>query len=147
MGNVEIITKLSTTTPLVRVDPGQLEQVVMNLAINAADAMPEGGQLRIETCVGALADDVLRRDPDLAGGDYAVIRVADTGHGMDAATAAKVFEPFFTTKEAGRGTGLGLSTAYGIVKQFAGHIEVTSAPGAGAVFTVYLPVATDAVSS
>jgi signal transduction histidine kinase len=141
VGNVEIITDLSPDAPLVRVDPGQLEQVVMNLAINAADAMPDGGQLRIETAVETLGEEVLKSDPDLVAGDYAMIRVADTGHGMDEETAGQVFEPFFTTKDPGRGTGLGLSTAYGIVKQFGGHIEVASARGVGTVFTVYLPTA------
>jgi PAS domain S-box-containing protein len=144
IGNVEIITGLSTETPLVRVDPGQLEQVVMNLAINASDAMPDGGRLHIETAGVALGEDYHRRDPEVISGNYAMIRVADTGHGMDAGTMAQIFEPFFTTKEPGRGTGLGLSTVYGIVKQFGGHVDVTSEPGAGSVFTVYLPTIPDA---
>lgn len=139
VGNVEIITELSSDTPLVNVDPGQLEQVVMNLAINAADAMPEGGHLRIETAVTTLGAPSSAHDRDLAAGEYATIRVTDTGHGMDEQTAAQIFEPFFTTKEAGRGTGLGLSTVYGIVKQFGGSVEVVSEPGVGTVFTVYLP--------
>jgi two-component system cell cycle sensor histidine kinase/response regulator CckA len=142
VGNVDIVTRLAVDTPLIRVDPGQLEQVLMNLAINAADAMPDGGSLRIETACSTLGEEVRRADPELVAGDYAVIRVSDTGHGMDTETVAKIFEPFFTTKEPGRGTGLGLSTAYGIVKQFGGHIDVDSHPNAGTVFTVYLPTAT-----
>jgi two-component system cell cycle sensor histidine kinase/response regulator CckA len=144
VGNVHIVTKLSIDTPLIRVDPGQLEQVVMNLAINAADAMPEGGRLRIETANAVLGDDFnRRRDPDFVAGDYAMIRVSDTGHGMNADVLEKIFEPFFTTKEAGRGTGLGLSMVYGIVKQFGGQVDVTSDPGTGSVFTVYLPTITE----
>ncbi len=140
VGNVDIITTdLSPDTPLIRVDPGQLEQVVMNLAINAADAMPDGGRLIIDTASEELSDEALKSEPELEAGMYAMIRVRDTGHGMDAATVAQIFEPFFTTKEPGRGTGLGLSTVYGIVKQSGGHVVVESAPGAGAVFTVYLP--------
>ncbi|MEO6877986.1 MAG: ATP-binding protein, partial [Gemmatimonadaceae bacterium] len=139
VGNVEIITDLSPNTPFVNADPGQLEQVVMNLAINAADAMPQGGQLHIATASTTLGEPSSAHDPDLVAGEYATIRVTDTGHGMDEATAAQIFEPFFTTKEAGRGTGLGLSTVYGIVKQFGGSVEVVSEPGAGTVFTVYLP--------
>lgn len=139
VGNVTIKTMLSPETPLIRVDPGQLEQVVMNLAINAADAMPEGGTLTIETSSAALGDDVREQDPDVAPGSYALVQVRDTGHGMDAETAAQIFEPFFTTKEPGRGTGLGLSTVYGIVKQSSGHIALHTEVGAGTVFSVYLP--------
>jgi signal transduction histidine kinase len=139
VGNVDIVTTLSTDTPVIRVDPGQLEQVVMNLAINAADAMPEGGRLRIETSGSALGEGFNRLDPDFVPGDYAMIRVSDTGHGMSPDVIEKIFEPFFTTKEEGRGTGLGLSTVYGIVKQFGGQVDVESDPGSGSVFTVYLP--------
>src|SRR4051812_19432821 len=138
-GSIDVAAHLSPNTPLIRVDPSQLEQVVMNLAINAADAMPDGGRLWIETSGVQLRDDMLRQDPDLLPGSYAVIRVRDTGHGMDAETISQIFEPFFTTKEPGRGTGLGLSTVYGIVKQSSGTVAVDSAPGAGSVFTVYLP--------
>jgi PAS domain S-box-containing protein len=137
--NIVVETSLSPDTPLIRVDPGQLEQVVMNLAINAADAMPEGGRLTIDTSGVRLRDDQNRPDADLTPGSYAVIRVRDTGHGMDGATVAQIFEPFFTTKEPGRGTGLGLSTVYGIVKQSSGTVSVESTPGAGSLFTVYLP--------
>jgi PAS domain S-box-containing protein len=137
--SVALVADLSPDTPLIRVDPGQLEQVAMNLAINAADAMPEGGALTIATSSRIMPDELLRRHADLRPGLYAIVEVRDTGHGMDAETLAQIFEPFFTTKEPGRGTGLGLSTVYGIVKQSDGHIEVTSAPGAGTVFTVYFP--------
>jgi signal transduction histidine kinase len=139
VGSIDITTDLSVETPLIRVDPGQLEQVVMNLAINAADAMPEGGSLTIETACDFLDEQTLKSDPLLVPGPYAMIRVRDTGHGMDAETVAQIFEPFFTTKEPGRGTGLGLSTVYGIVKQSGGHVAVDSAPGTGTVFSVYLP--------
>jgi PAS domain S-box-containing protein len=137
--NIVVETSLSPDTPLIRVDPGQLEQVVMNLAINAADAMPDGGRLTIDTSGTRLHEDQARLDADLPPGNYAVIRVRDTGHGMDASTVAQIFEPFFTTKEPGRGTGLGLSTVYGIVKQSSGTVGVESTPGEGSLFTVYLP--------
>jgi signal transduction histidine kinase len=138
-GNITVVADLSPDTPLIRVDPGQLEQVAMNLAINAADAMPDGGTLTLTTSSRTMPDDILRRNPDLRPGTYAVIELRDTGHGMDADTLAQIFEPFFTTKEPGRGTGLGLSTVYGIVMQSEGHVEVESALDQGTVFTVYLP--------
>jgi signal transduction histidine kinase len=137
-GNVRIDTSLSADTPLIRVDPGQLEQVVMNLAINASDAMPEGGRLAIETAGEELSNGN-RPDRELSPGLYARIRVSDTGHGMDSETQAQIFEPFFTTKEPGRGTGLGLSTVFGIIKQSNGTVVVDSTPGSGSLFTVYLP--------
>jgi PAS domain S-box-containing protein len=137
-GNVQLVTSLSADTPLIRVDPGQLEQVVMNLAINASDAMPEGGRLSIET-TGEELSNGNRPDRELVPGLYARIRVSDTGHGMDSEIQAQIFEPFFTTKEPGRGTGLGLSTVYGIVKQSNGTVVVDSTPGSGSLFTVYLP--------
>jgi two-component system cell cycle sensor histidine kinase/response regulator CckA len=139
VGEVEIATRLSPDTPLIRVDPGQLEQVVMNLTINAADAMPNGGRLGIDTKHEVLPDGDRERLPDLNPGSYAMIRVTDTGHGMSPETISQIFEPFFTTKEPGRGTGLGLSTAYGIVKQSGGDIAVESTVGAGTAFTVYFP--------
>ena len=147
VGSVELITRLSPATPLVRVDPGQLEQVVMNLAINGADAMPDGGTLTIETGTAWLNDDVARANPEISPGQYAMVRVRDTGVGMDAETQSRIFEPFFTTKEPGRGTGLGLSTVYGIVKQSGGHIEVETAPDAGSTFTVYLPAVGEAANA
>ncbi|OGK89213.1 MAG: hypothetical protein A2X52_09215 [Candidatus Rokubacteria bacterium GWC2_70_16] len=124
---------------LVKADPHQLEQVVMNLAINARDAMPHGGRLRVETANAELDEAFARQRPGATAGPHVQLAVSDTGGGMDEAIRARVFEPFFTTKEPGKGTGLGLSTVYGIVKQHDGYIEIESAPGRGATFRVYLP--------
>ena len=128
----------------VRADQGQLSQVIMNLGVNARDAMPRGGQLYIETLNREItaADAKLHRG--LREGSYVVLQVRDTGTGMDERTAARIFEPFFTTKPPGQGTGLGLSTAYGIVKQSGGYIAVDSRPGGGATFTILLPRVFDA---
>lgn len=133
--DIDLDTKLSADVVRVKADPAQLEQVIMNLAINARDAMPKGGKLLIETLSVDVSDD----DLDMQCGRYAALLVSDTGHGMDSATQSRIFEPFFTTKEKDKGTGLGLSTVYGIVKQSQGHVWVYSKPGMGTTFKIYLP--------
>jgi signal transduction histidine kinase/CheY-like chemotaxis protein len=123
----------------VKADPGQIEQVLMNLTVNACDAMPQGGKLTIETRNVDVDEAFAVSRPGLMQGPYVVLSATDTGHGMDAKIQARIFEPFFTTKDIGKGTGLGLSTIYGIVKQSGGFIWVESAPGTGSRFEVYLP--------
>jgi len=139
--DILLLTILGNTVGNIKADPHQIEQVIMNLAVNARDAMPSGGRLIIES-KGIHLDSERH---GLRPGDYALITVTDTGHGMDSATQSRIFEPFFTTKEMGKGTGLGLSTVFGIVRQSSGLVTVESAPGAGSTFRVYLPAHTGEV--
>jgi signal transduction histidine kinase len=137
--DVQLETDLSPDMPAVKVDPSQMDQVIMNLAVNSRDAMPDGGKLAIETEAVDLTREFAASHIGVEAGPYVILRVSDTGIGMDAAIKARLFEPFFTTKDKGKGTGLGLSIVYGIIKQNGGEILVQSEPGEGTAFEIYLP--------
>jgi PAS domain S-box-containing protein len=137
---IELSTELDPSAGAIKADPGQVEQVIMNLVVNARDAMPNGGRLTIETRNVTIEEEVRLDAVGVAPGSYVLLAVRDNGHGMDAETRSHLFEPFFTTKEKGKGTGLGLSTVYGIVKQSGGSITVESAPGRGTTFRIYFPL-------
>jgi CheY-like chemotaxis protein len=136
---VEIRSSLAADLWTAEVDRAQLESALINLSINARDAMPDGGRLLVETCNMTLDEDYVAQTPDAAAGDYVMIAVTDTGKGMTADVIDKAFEPFFTTKESGKGTGLGLSMVYGFVKQSNGHVRIYSEPGRGTTVKLFLP--------
>ena len=130
----------------VKADPGQIEQVILNLAVNARDAMPNGGNITVKTSNIVMTEEEAIKRPPMTSGNFVLLAVTDTGHGMDEATKTHIFEPFFTTKDAGKGTGLGLATVYGVVKQSGGFIWVISSPGMGTTFEIYLPQVSGPVS-
>ena len=145
--HINLTTALSTASVLVKADPAQIEQIILNLAVNARDAMAQGGELTIQTSIVDVDKAMMEARPEMKPGRYALLAITDSGTGMDEATMAHVFEPFFTTKEAGKATGMGLATAYGIVKQSGGYIFANSGRGHGTTFRIYLPAAVDVDAS
>ena len=137
--NIDVIPVLHPDLGKVKADPAQIQQILINLVVNARDAMPQGGKISIETAEVVLDEEFAMRHFDVTPGDYIMLSVGDTGEGIDAEILSHIFEPFFTTKKAGKGTGLGLSTTYGIVKQSGGHITVASVRGRGTTFRIYFP--------
>ena len=138
--HIAIDTRLAPELPLIFADASSVDQIIMNLALNARDAMPDGGRLTLSSSAVEIDEAYRRRNPEALLGRHVCLTVKDSGHGMDAATMSRIFEPFFTTKEPGKGTGMGMATVYGVLKQHNGWIEVESAPGDGTVIRAYLPV-------
>ena len=145
--DIQLVTQLSDSVENSRLDPDQVTQVILNLAVNARDAMPEGGTLHLETATVDLDDAYTKTHPPVQPGRYVMLAVSDTGTGIDKSIMPHIFDPFFTTKEIGKGTGLGLSIVYGIVKQIGGYIWVYSEPGQGTTFKLYFPATTEPLES
>jgi CheY-like chemotaxis protein len=138
--DIHLEPNYGSNLPLIEADTGMLEQIVMNLAVNSRDAMPKGGTLSLGTSSVAIDDDYVTQHPDSRCGKFVCLTVTDTGCGMGRQTLERIFEPFFSTKEVGKGTGLGLATVYGIVKQHRGWIEVSSEVGRGTAFNIFFPI-------
>ncbi len=142
--HIELVMLPAEDLYFTKIDPGQFEQILVNLVVNARDAMPQGGKISIETHNVILDEEAALRHGDAVPGEYVQLTVSDTGSGMEDAVRLHIFEPFYTTKSKGRGTGLGLATVYGIVRQAGGYIWLDTGPGQGATFQIYLPRTTDA---
>jgi signal transduction histidine kinase len=138
--HITLDLQLGDNLPSVFADPSNLDQIIMNLALNARDAMQEGGKLSFATSLVNVDDSFRVKPPGISSGSFVCLAIRDTGHGVDAETQARIFEPFFTTKEPGKGTGMGLATVYGILRQHNGWVDVESEPGRGTTFRVFLPV-------